>query len=668
MTDTGFVIWNNYFDLIEPDGDTNNLKYNPTKSVEISAGTALNEINPFTTGWKKPVENGHTLYISNDIKIEKVGDGWVIIDSVKDMTNNPDYFNIGNGDKYLVTSIDGAYTFKKDGDVITETEVDVVGEYILSRVINRVMNIQKIVLYKYGDVDANNSIDVADIVAIKKLIESKATYSLAGTKGADINTDAVTNDFDAHALRYKIATGTLVEAKANTALNGVMPIIGYDGPYKTDTKDYLTNDIYAMVKDMGFNTVVANHNEIGTNYATSSKMLELAEANDLKVYLHNGYASDPTNKDNIYNKPEQLKSITAPYETYKSFAGYYVYDEPFSSDISGNTKLSLDALEPVMNQLKGYTNINNYLNLYPYISEDLNTSLGGSGDKVSYDNYKIYAEKALNNGADYLSYDLYLRGNGDKYNIITEEFYTNLSWARKIGLENNKPFYAFVQVGTDYSESNTSATKQKNLTTVQEMYLEANAALAMGAKGMSYYSLIQPEKFANWKNDGVIFGIGADSGTDIYRSGLINVNGEANHGEDNKTNYDYYSAAQKINGYIAKVDEVLMHSTNNGVITTDTKIQGYIGDAAITANDKKSGVVSNVSGSNVLVGCFDYFGKDAYMIVNTSTSASTTATLTFDGTHSLSSMTMAATDWAKSSSNTFSATLGAGESVLVVVD
>lgn len=279
------------------------------------------------------------------------------------------------------------------------------------------------------------------------------------------------------------------------------------------------------------------------------------------------------------------------------------------------------------------------------------------------DSYKNYLREANNNGADFLSYDMYLRDNS--FNIKKEEFYTNLKWSSDVAKEVGKPFYAFVQVGTAFKKKQTSVIAQDKLTTVQEMYLEANAALAMGAKGLNYYSLMQPIKFARWSTNGFI-GIGAGSGYDLYRCGLINIEGQANHGAGGE-NYDYYNAAKKINVYVAKIDEVLMHADHKAVIATEDKVKEYVGGVS------SYGSLPSVScDDSVLVGCYDYYGREAYLVVSTSCDAggvgrSQKVTLNFKTNTSYSYVGMDCEDKTGSGALTLS-NLGSGEAVLVVMD
>ena len=679
-SDGKFVIWNNFFSIFDASQAV------PAESFVVPAETVLYPIDPVNSGWNTEID-ADRLQITNNVEVCKVGSGWGTFSSIHDTSTTPIYYNIDNGTSYEVTSSANAYEIKKGTERITTKTLDTVGTYDIIRIEKDTKFVQKVVLYKNGDVNESNDVDIKDVVALKKLASNMGTEGLAGTYAADMNRSGNIDDTDVRALRYAIVNADTVKnadgkntyniqvTKGESLLNGVMPIVGFDGPnYDTDrtgNEDFITAEIYDMVKDLGINTVVANFNQIGTDYVKASRQLRLAEERGIKVYLNDAYVSDETNPDGIVlsRNENRLSEITAQYDGYASFTGYYIYDEPMYNAKYNNQKSLVDITAP-LGAFEKYTNINSYLNLFPYICGPLNGQLGGSSsDRMSYDNYKLYVKKASSLGAQALAYDMYLRGNGvtsgwwftqtTKYKIHTEDFYTNLNWMRTIASEEGKPFQAFVQVGTDFQSENESSTNQKNLTTVQEMYLEANAALAMGAKGIQYYSLIQPSAFA--KN--------SDGTCDYYRSGLINAKGEANNGAGG-ADYEYYNAAKKINTYIAKVDEVLMNASSKAVIATDSTTQGYLAGANVTS----WGSVSSVRGTKALVGCFDYYGKEAYFVVNTTpdvggSGSAQTILLNFNGAKKGSYIAMGNDSWTDMTSTTqLSLRVPAGESVLVVLD
>ena len=71
-TADGFVIWVNFFGLIDP------TKQEPTTKFEIEKDTLLQQIDPNTTGWSTAVEGGQTLKIAEDLVVVKTDTGWEV--------------------------------------------------------------------------------------------------------------------------------------------------------------------------------------------------------------------------------------------------------------------------------------------------------------------------------------------------------------------------------------------------------------------------------------------------------------------------------------------------------------------------------------------------------------------------------------------------------------
>lgn len=665
------TIWDSFFPVIESGTSV------PQESIEFPAGATLYPINPDDSGWNKII-SGDTYTISQTIKSEKVGDAWVTIDEEKDKTGNPIYYNIDNGLSYHVSSSTGAYMIKKDGEALAATtDLTDVGTYEITRIENNIKYIQQVVLYKKGDTDADGDVGAKDLVILKKIVKGAANYNAAGLYAADLNRSDETDEVDARGLRYQIVNG-LKTSKGDNILNGKMPISGFDGPEGEYLKEYkIANDnrsAYEDIKDLGINMVIAEREQIGTDITTAQRQLSEAEDQGIKVYLYNGYINDRNNPDGIYGDESKFDGITAQYDVYSSFAGYYLGDEPAVGTRTSETdeNMYIEDLATPIKKVEKYANVFGYLNLLPSHSVS-------AGD---YDAYESYVKQASDTGTEILSYDLYLRANyrietsgflGQNktrvYDIYTEKFYENLRYMNQLAAEEEKPYHAFVQVGTDFVKDNDEATSQSNLTTVQEMYLEANAALAMGAKGLTYYSLIQPTEYSTYT---YTEWLQTKTGYDYFRSGLLNANYAINNGAGG-ANYEYYNAAKKINTYVDKIDEVLMNAEHKAVIVTnDVVAEDYLGQTG--ENRIRSWKeLSNVTGSSeVLVGCFDYYGKSAYLVVNITpdgrgTVSSQTVTLNFDKSRSYTYTTMDATE-TQGTGSALNLTIAAGESVLVVMD
>ena len=113
-----------------------------------------------------------------------------------------------------------------------------------------------------------------------------------------------------------------------------------------------------------------------------------------------------------------------------------------------------------------------------------------------------------------------------------------------------------------------------------------------------------------------------------------------------------------------------MNATSEAVITNNATVAGYIDGAVATTY----GSLASINNNEVIVGCFDYFGQEAFMVVNITPDAgnsgsSQTVALTFDGKKSGKYIDMDDAAWQTlSNANTLSLTIPAGEAVVIVLD
>lgn len=591
-----------------------------TYTITVDGEKATSSFLDNTNGWKEVVltwtaqGTGVMAFLVRGFPGK--GTGTVYIDDITLYDNSKaatqeklltNYYDLGSGTEgYLVTKGDGeTVTITDASGAITNVEeayttINKAGEYTITRNDGTTTVTKEIVLYNRGDANADydGKITAKDLIATKKL-QQDIVINSASSKAADINADGVLSSEDDAFLRRAIVNDyDIVETKKGVSGlgQGVMPIIGYDGPTNAEEYDKLSA--------LGMNYLVVNSADVSSDDTLAQEILECAEKNNIKVFLNNDNAVNPDGGSAI-KEAEDLASYNSVYDSYNSFAGYYVadgayYKKQYTSE-NGTYKANNGIAEyaGVLGAIAKYANVSSYFNLLPMNSAALEYSFSGSEDTVAvtYENYVAYVLASSIAGSDFLSNEVPLVDGA-------ENFYKNLAWMRAISQDETiaKPFYATVKVDED---------NQAN------MYLETNAALAFGAKGIQYDKV-------------------------------------------SETLYGAYT----INTFIKATDFVLMDAESKGVMTTDNTIKGYIERGTV----ENYGVLGNVSGDQALVGCFDYYGHDTYLVVNTDTAASTSVTLTFD-----KEVNGVVTSFGGTSSNlraaaTYTVTLGAGESVLVVLD
>lgn len=457
---------------------------------------------------------------------------------------------------------------------------------------------------------------------------------------ADLDSNGVVSEKDAEVFRYLVVqeddAAAFVEEKGNSVLNGVMPIAGFDGPTGT-----LVNDtVFGYMKELGINMLVHDTNDISdlTLGAVPMDNLKLAEKYSIGVYVTDGHIR----ANNNYLSTEKMVQRVGLYSAYQSFLGVHLVDEPGTYSYKSTNDRQLTDYVDGINLFKKYANLNGYVNLLPYDTAD---------KTISEDVYNNYLTDVVNAEVDVLSYDNYPVGKGKTLGIFTtkktnyEGFYRNLKLAREKSIDSGKPFWTFAQVGDGFTDANTKNIDETYLPTAAEMQWEINASLAFGSKGIQYYSVVQPEQYA--KN--------TDGTYDYTRSGLISANGEKNT--------RYFDAAKSINNYIAVIDEVLMNSESKALIVNDTNASNYV--TGVTGYKE----VESVDGTNALVGCFDYFGKTALLVVNCDVSTVQKITVKFNQTQAVKVIEHdCSTDMSDSQVESLALTIGAGQSALVVIE
>jgi hypothetical protein len=177
-------------------------------------------------------------------------------------------------------------------------------------------------------------------------------------------------------------------------------------------------------------------------------------------------------------------------------------------------------------------------------------------------------------------------------------YFNNLKMVKAAADKAGIPFQAIIGTGVDYSPSTVNTTELNTLITGEMLAWNANTPIAYGAKGISWFTLVQPTYVALHGDDGSLAGI------DPNRSGLI--------GADGSTNWKY-DAAKSINAWLASVDHILMDAEHVGVIAFGTQTQKYTG-ATDTYDDTTLCAYDGTVGA--FAGVFEYNGKTAYYIVN----------------------------------------------------
>lgn len=401
-----------------------------------------------------------------------------------------------------------------------------------------------------------------------------------------------------------------------------MPLVAFNGMglESWGYSDMVNEAHYKEMADCYINTSYALYDKV--NYSAQViKALEYAEKYNISyVAGGNGFDSATsltTLESTIYktlikNKP-------------KALGGVLILDEPGYTNYEAMST-SRGLFEELLGEDLLY-----HSNLFPtyasaaqlYNRGNTNVSVPEAG--YTYEQYvddfiRIYQPQVL-------SYDYYpLKKSGMK-----NDYFGNMSIIREKAAGAKIPFWVYIQT--------CSYNKNTRIPNEAELHWLVNTSLAYGSKGIQYFTYVVP----------------VSSGGETFNGSMIDMEG-------NPTDVYYY--AQSMNKYITEIDEVLMCSLSKGLMKSGTTPCDDIPEGDLVSS---YGALASVEGNSVLVGCFDYNGKNAYYVVNNDVTAECTATLSFNKAssgyvHGYEGKTDV------SGKTSLSLTLGAGKATLVVLD
>ena len=415
-----------------------------------------------------------------------------------------------------------------------------------------------------------------------------------------------------------------------------MPIAGYgmwtasdlDGSDKNIFPDVNREMYFEMFADAGINLINYGSEDYATNPSDVLKQLEYGTKYGLGVFVNDSQLLSINNADAL---SERLKEYSLDTK-YESFSGIFLVDEPTTSNYGYNSDRTEEenriytrykSAASLLNTNFENTDYLTYCNLFPIMDvhsrwwEDLGSSSNITDtDKNAYKSHIATINDALN--AKVISYDYYpfedSRLVKDKYDLNL--YFWNLDVIRTQAINSGKPFWAYVQAGSQWKNYKSELSEDDNaseFTMFNGGYLKkeafdeyypsesqfnwiVNTSLAFGAQGIQYYPLIQPIQHAY---DGV------DAEYDFEVNGVLSAWG-------GKTQWYYY--AQEINKHIAEIDEVLMNAkTEKVVVPTSENANTQTKDLSSVATSY--GVLNSVTG-DALVGYFNYGGKVALYVAN----------------------------------------------------
>lgn len=421
-----------------------------------------------------------------------------------------------------------------------------------------------------------------------------------------------------------------VYARTYEALGGrdVMPIGTFYGP----STGYVSNayQFETMISEKYFDLFA----DCGLNFFTYSldaatagnsihDMFSLCDQYGMGMFLmDSGVISDTTAATVTAGT---LENLLKEYQGYSSLLGLHVKDEPNKDAID----VYADFVQTY--QQTGYDEYYDlYFNLLPIYGTLMNMGM------ENYEEYVNYYIEQLN--VEFVSWDFYPFGAGGGVNH--PGYFENLSIIKHYSDLYEVPYWAFIQCGASFETPIDECVPNED-----QFIWNVNTNLAYGVKGIQYFTLTQPSFFLD-END-------PEGAT---REGMFGVHNNINQ---------WYYYAKKANKQIKAIDHILMHANNEGVIFHgNSPMEKSTGEEVIVSGTFRQ--LTGVSGSDALIGCFDYMGGTALYVVNNSyTEKDANINLYFDGIYGYDVIQRGVSAFV--TGNALSLRLDGGEGALVVL-
>ena len=392
----------------------------------------------------------------------------------------------------------------------------------------------------------------------------------------------------------------------------------------------ITEESYAELQEAGINYIIEQRMDAESEVGQRAMALAAKYGINYFIKVNSVLKTEVTKPEDAYIAPkEEVKAKMEEMLQLPGFGGVYYRDEP-TSNLFPMLDQAVDVLYEVREEL-GETDLNCMINAFPGVGW---SQLSAGTDPEM--NWTKYITAICEMGIDYLSWDAYPFTNvpGE----VQATWLNTLGTLNEFGDRYNLPLVGNIQCGggpTMFSSSHRVVNEA-------EMHWNVGTMLAYGFKGLVYYTLVTPPEAA-LKGEEV-----------VNDDSLLNKYGS-------KTPFWHY--AKNINTQIQAMAPVLLNAAQEGVMLDNNDSPNVY-----TGNDilESYRCFKGWSGDSALIGCFDYEGTVALVVVNNSIeNHHAVVTLEFDNNYEYEVTQRAQKD--KISGKEFSLHLEAGEFALVVV-
>lgn len=369
----------------------------------------------------------------------------------------------------------------------------------------------------------------------------------------------------------------------NILTKDVFPIGGYVGPNKNDNKDLpmdtITDEIFMLVKACGINFIVDSN---GYETPDGKRFVQMCNKYGIGTFVSDFRIRDAINNNDAAELEKNLKKYVDEFINEPCCLGPYFRDEP-------NVQM-FDILEKATNMFRsfGYEGFEPYINLLPMVQEGPIDMCG----KVTYEEYLSQFIERMK--LSYTSYDGYPLGTGLDMHCRTNGnyYFQTLNHQAVAAQKYGVPFWAFIECGGQWSAGRLA---YDNYLDEGQFNWNINTCLAFGAKGLEYFTLLQPYLFYKpCKNSEI--------------NGLIGYRGKPNQ---------WYYYAKKMNEFIKANNDFFVNSVLKCVLFLGAS-QQYPAHGGVVSTEVGFEKLIYSESDHALIGVFDWNGKTCYYVVNNS--------------------------------------------------
>lgn len=397
--------------------------------------------------------------------------------------------------------------------------------------------------------------------------------------------------------------------------SGEMYKSGWVGPpsAKNGVKSYINDERFQEIREAGLNLIYP----ISSDLSEIKRLVESAAKFDVDVMI----PIENTLKEDF--DPNKIASELEYYKNSENVLGFNLLDEP--------GRISFDALAKIAQKLRPYIGDKllyvNHMPMYATAGQ-LNGGWWSPYEEEAnsddyYDFFQSFYEKVKEVGL--ASYDFYPFRH--EKGCCDPRYFEQMCIAKKISEAYDLALWNFTQV----TSWNRDAVRNM---TYSEMAWLNNTSIACGVTGLQYFCYWTP-------SDGV----------ETFENAMISRDG-------NRTKHYYF--AQDLNAKIDKIAPYILDAKFVGTIPYGDTICAFPPKYAL----RTFGKLDRFMCDGMLIGCFEWQGKNMYFVVNTSVMETRLTELTFKET--IKAKVIIGVNEFAFSGQVLKKPLGAGEAMLMI--